>query len=240
MTVSRALRVAPAAARLLPAAHLAQLDQDADNDDNVCVACGALIEGPAAELVVLHDARMILARLAHPGCVTSGAYEWEGTTAAVQALTLRPDGVDVATLLAWRGAPRPRALLLLEPRIQVALEETNEDWLQRLIAAPLGLQPAGDPIAALAPGPAAGELSATDEGLQLVGGELRVTVPASSAERASWLEHADGGRAVVIVGRGLGIAGPEDQLLATLDAALRSRPVWAGVVTVASPSRRVS
>jgi hypothetical protein len=64
--MGRWLHVAPEAAALLPASHLAQMYTDATNDDNVCVACGVLIEGPAAELVVLEDARMVLARLAHP------------------------------------------------------------------------------------------------------------------------------------------------------------------------------
>src|ERR1700759_4185009 len=56
--MGRWLHVAPEAAALLPASHLAQMHSDASNDDNVCVACGVLIDGPSAELVVLEDARM--------------------------------------------------------------------------------------------------------------------------------------------------------------------------------------
>jgi hypothetical protein len=228
----RWLHVAPEAATLLPASHLAQMHNDASNDDNVCVACGALVDGPAAELVVLQDTRMVLARLAHPACVKSGAYEWEGTTAAVQALTTRPEGLDVATLVAWRRAPSPRALILIEPRIQVSLDTGAEDSLERLFARPLGLQPVSQPVTRLQPSIVPGEIRDHRDGLQLVTDALRITIPARPVLRQQWRDHADGGIALVLVGRGLGIGGPEDALLHTLDEALRSRPVWGAALHV--------
>ena len=228
----RWLHVAAEAAALLPASHLAQMHSDATNDDNVCVACGALIEGPAAELVVLQDARMVLARLAHPDCVKSGAYEWEGTTAAVQALTTRPGGLDVATLVAWRRAPSPRALVLIEPRIQVSFDAGPEDSLERLFARPLGLSPVTQPVTRLGPPTIPGELRDHQDGLELVTEALRVTIPVRSVLRQQWREHVDGGLALVLVGRGLGIGGSDEALLRTLEEALRSRPVWGAAVRV--------
>jgi hypothetical protein len=228
----RELHIAPAAAGLLPASHLAQLDADVQNDDNVCVACGKLIDGPLAELVVLHDARMILARLAHPDCVTSGAYEWEGTTAAVQALTLRPDGLDVATMVAWRQEPAPRALILLEPRVQMSLDESLEDSLERQFARPLGLTAVSEPLGRLQPGLAPGEIRERDDGFELVTEPLRITVPARPDLRVRWREHVDRGQAIILLGRGLGIGGPPSQLGRTLAEALRARPVWGGTFRV--------
>jgi hypothetical protein len=230
--MGRWLHVAPEAAALLPASHLAQMYSDASNDDNVCVACGVLIEGPAAELVVLEDARMVLARLAHPECVKSGAYGWEGTTAAVQALTTRPEGLDVATLVAWRRAPSPRALVLIEPRIQVSFDSGPEDSLERLFARPLGLLPVSQSVTRLQPPAMPGELRDHRDGLELVTEALRITIPARPVLRQQWREHVDGGRALLLVGRGLGIGGSDEALLGTLDEALRSRPVWGAVIRV--------
>lgn len=232
--MSRELRVAPEVAEILPASHLAQLASDVDSEDNVCVRCGTLIEDASAELVVLQDEQAVLARLAHEGCARSGVYEWEGTSAAVAALTLRPDGVDVATALVWRTVGAPRAIVLIEPRIHISLDDGQADPLERLFAAPLGLHPAGGTLADLAPPAAPGSrLELTRDGLRLDSEALRITVPANAATVARWHEHADGERAIVILGRGLGITRPDDELVPSLQEALRLRPCWAGVVEVA-------
>ncbi len=217
---------------LLPASHLAQLHADAENDDNVCVACGTLIETAVAELVVLHDERTILARLAHPDCVRSGAYGWEGTTAAVQALTLRPEGLDVATMLAWRRTGQPRALILLEPRIQVSLDGSDDDSLERLFAVPLGLTAANRPLRELSAPMVPGRVERQADGLRIVSDDLRISVPGREDLIRDWAAQA-AGTALVILGRGLGIGGPERDLLTNLDQALMSRPCWAGTFAVA-------
>lgn len=224
-------------ATALPASHLAQLQQDVAADDNVCVACGRLIEDASAELVVLHDDRTTLARLAHAGCVESGVYEWEGTSAAVAQLTLRPDGLDVATALVWRRdrVPGPRAIVLIEPRIHVSLDGSDADPLQRLFALPLGLHPVGGDLADLSPPPPAvpdATIESVPHGLLVRTDALRISVPSDEATLTRWRAHADGGRALVIVGRGLGITGSLADLEATLAEALALRPCWGATVTV--------
>ena len=201
------------------------------------MVCGALIEAPAAELVVLHDDRATLARLAHPGCARSGVYAWEGTSAAVAGLTLRPDGIDVATALVWRrraGAnPSPRAIVLAEPRIHISLDDADDDPLARLFARPLGLAPVSGSLAALAPPRAPGcEIVAIADGLSVRSEALRISVPAGEPTLARWREHVDGAAALILLGRGLGITGPPEQLGATLAEALALRPCWGATVAV--------
>jgi hypothetical protein len=239
--MSRELRVAPEVASALPAPHLAQLGQDALGEDNVCVACGALIEGPAAELVVLHDERALLARLAHPACARSGVYAWPGTSAAIAGLALRPDGLDVATALVWRphgphgpsAATPPRALVLLEPRLHVSLDGGDADPHEQLFAAPLGLHPVSGGLPELNP-PSAPELRLRGAagGLALVSPALRISIPARADTLAAWRARADGGRAIVILGRGLGITRPDAELAGALAEALAVRPCWAATVPV--------
>ena len=229
----RRLNVATDVATLLPASHIAQLSTDALGSDNVCVACAAPITGDAAELVVLQDERVNLARLAHSECVASGVYAWEGTSAAAAALTLDSGGLDVATALVWRPAPAPRAIVLVEPRIHISLDAADVDPLQRLFAAPLGLHPISDPIGALAPPDGIGSrLAPTAGGLVLASDALRVTVPSDPQTVQRWRAHVDGDRAIVILGRGLGIARSDAELAAAVDEALRLRPCWGATVPV--------
>ncbi len=231
--MARELKVAPEVAELLPATHLAQLESDVASEDNVCVACGSLIEGAAAELVVLHDERTMLARLAHPDCVSSGIYEWEGTSAAAAELTLRPDGVDVATALVWRPAPTPRAIVLIEPRIHISLDDGEQEPLERLFAGPLGLAAVSGSIRDLSPPPVETcRLRVTDGGLAVESEALRVTVPANAETLGRWRQHVDDGRALLILGRGLGITRPDEELAARLTEALRLRPCWGATLTV--------
>jgi hypothetical protein len=235
--MARELRVAAEVAVALPASHLAQLQQDVVADDNLCVACAGLIQDPVAELVVLHDDGAVLARLAHPGCVASGVYRWEGTSAAVAQLTLRPEGLDVATALVWRRprAPAPRAIVLIEPRIHVSLDGSDTDPLQRLFADPLGLHAIGGDLAGLSPPPPAGRgttVESAPHGLVVRTEALRISVPSDAATLARWRAHVDDRRALVIVGRGLGISGSLEDLEATLAEALALRPCWGATVTV--------
>ena len=58
--------------------------------------------------------------------------------------------------------------------------------------------------------------------MELVTEALRITIPARSVLRQQWRVHVDGGLAVVLVGRGLGIGGPEEALLGTLEEAFLS------------------
>lgn len=231
--MSRELHVAAEVAQALPASHLAQLEEDVTGADNVCVACGALIEGPAAELVVLQDERALLARLAHPRCVGSGVYAWEGTSAAVAQLALRPGGVDVATALGWRRERRPRAIVLVEPRIHISLHASDEDPLERVFAAPLELTPVGSALEELDPPLARGcHLELTGAGLVVRSPDLRVSVPSRRGALARWREQADEDLALLIVGRGLGITRAEEDVARTLTEALRLRPCWAGTLRV--------
>jgi hypothetical protein len=237
VTIVRELRVAPEVAAALPASHLAQLQQDVTADDNVCVACGRLIEDAAAELVVLHDDHTTQPRWARRASVVSGVYRWEGTSAAVAQLTLRPDGLDVATALVWRRAraPGPRAIVLIEPRIHVSLDAADTDPLQRLFADPLGLHPIAGDLAGLAPPPPAGRgatVRSAPHGLIVSTDALRISVPSDDATLTRWRAHVDARRALVIVGRGLGITGSLADLEATLAEALALRPCWGATVTV--------
>ncbi len=198
--------------------------------------CGALIEGPAAALVVLHDERAMLARLAHPDCSASGLYAWAGTSQAIAGLTLRPDGLDVATALVWRpgrAGASSRAIVLLEPRIHISLDGGDQDPLERLFARPLGLHPGAGARDALRPPTAPGTtLTAAPGGLRLRSAELTVSIPADTDTLTAWQARADGGRASVVLGRGLGISGPEAELAATVAEALALRPCWGALVTV--------
>ena len=231
--MARELHVAMEAAQILPASHLAQLEEDVVAQDNVCVACGALIDGPAAELVVLQDDRATLARLAHPGCVRSGVYTWEGTSAAVADLTLRPGGVDVATALAWRRERRPRAIVLIEPRIHISLDGSDADPLERLFATPLGFTPAAGLLEDLDPPLARGcHIEVTGAGLAVRSPDLRISVPSRRGALARWREQASDGLALVIVGRGLGITRAEEDMGRAVTEALRLRPCWAGTLRV--------
>jgi hypothetical protein len=231
--MARELHVAAEVAQALPASHLAQLEEDVAGDDNVCVACGTLIDGPAAELVVLQDERAVLARLAHPGCARSGVYAWEGTSAAVASLALRPDGVDVATALAWRRERHPRAIVLIEPRIHFSLDGSDDDPLERLFATPLGLTPAAGMLEDLDPPLARGcHVELTGAGLVVRSPDLRVSVPSRRGPLARWREQASGDRTLVIVGRGLGITRAEEDLARSVTEALRLRPCWAGTMRV--------
>lgn len=231
--MARELHVATEVAHALPASHLAQLEEDVAGQDNVCVACGALIDGPAAELVVLQDERAVLARLAHPDCVRSGVYSWEGTSAAVASLALRPGGVDVATALAWRLSRHPRAVVLIEPRIHFSLDASDADPLERLFAAPLGLVPTAGMLEDLDP-PLLRDayIETTGAGLVVRSPDLRVSVPSRRGGLARWREQASGDRAIVIVGRGLGITRAEEDLARSVTDALRLRPCWAGTLRV--------
>jgi hypothetical protein len=229
----RELRVATEVASALPASHLAQLEQDVAADDNVCVACGELITGPAAELVVLRDERAVLARLAHPECVVSGVYPWEGTSAAVASLALRPGGVAVATALAWRRLRRPRAIVLIEPRVHISVDATDTDPLERLFATPLELVPAGGLLEDLNPPLARScHIEVTGTGLVLRAADLRISVPSRRGALTRWREQAGDGHALVIVGRGLGITRAEEDSGRALGEALRLRPCWAGILRV--------
>jgi hypothetical protein len=231
--MDRELHVAAEVASALPASHLAQLEQDVGGEDNVCMACGALIAGPVAELVVLQDERAILARLAHPECVASGIYDWEGTSAAVASLAMRPGGVDVATALAWRRVRRPRAIVLIEPRVQISVEDADTDPLERLFATPLELTPVGGPLEDLDPPLARScHIEVTGAGLAVRAADLRISVPSRRGALARWREQATDGRALVIVGRGLGITRGEQDSARALADALRLRPCWAGVLRV--------
>ena len=231
--MARELHVAAEVALALPASHLAQLEEDVEGDDNVCVACGVLIDGPAAELVVLEDERAVLARLAHPGCVRSGVYTWEGTSAAVANLALRPGGVDVATALAWRRERHPRAIVLIEPRIHFSLDASDDDPLERLFADPLGLAPAAGGLEDLDPPRLRGcHIEVTGAGLVVRSPDLRVSVPSRRGPLARWREQASGGQALVIVGRGLGITRAEQDMARSVTEALRLRPCWAGTLRV--------
>jgi hypothetical protein len=231
--MTRELRVAAEVAAALPASHLAQLEEDVTGAENVCVACGALIDGPVAELVVLQDERAVLARLAHPDCVASGVYSWEGTSAAVASLALRPGGVDVATALAWRLVRRPRAIVLVEPRIHISVDAVDSDPLDRLFATPLELLPAAGALEDLDP-PLARHchLELTGTGLVVRAADLRISVPSRRGSLARWREQASDGLALVIVGRGLGITRGEEDMARTLSDALRLRPCWAGTLRV--------
>jgi hypothetical protein len=231
--MTRELRVAAEVAAALPASHLAQLEEDVAGGDNVCAACGALIDGPAAELVVLQDERAVLARLAHPECMVSGVYSWEGTSAAVQSLALRPGGVDVATALAWRRLRRPRAIVLIEPRIHISVDALDADPLERLFASPLELTPAAGALEDLDP-PLARHchLELTGTGLVVRAPDLRISVPSRRGALARWREQASDGRALVIVGRGLGITRDEQDMGRAVGEALRLRPCWAGTLRV--------
>ena len=231
--MARELRVAAEVASALPASHLAQLEEDVCGEDNVCVACGALIDGPVAELVVLQDERAVLARLAHPECVASGIYTWEGTSAAVASLALRPGGVDVATALAWRRLRRPRAIVLVEPRIHISVDAVDTDPLERLFATPLELVAASGALEELDPPPARHcHIEVTGAGLVLRAPDLRISVPSRRGPLARWREQAGDGRALVIVGRGLGITRSEQDMARALAEALRLRPCWAGILRV--------
>ena len=229
----RQLHVAAEAAQALPASHLAQLEEDVCGEDNVCVACGTVIDGPAAELVVLRDERAVLARLAHPDCVASGVYPWEGTSAAVATLALRPGGVDVATALAWRRERRPRAIVLIEPRVHISLDAADTDPLERLFATPLELTPASGPLEELDPPPARScHIEVTGAGLAVRSADLRISVPSRRGPLARWRAQASDGHALVIVGRGLGITRDDEDMARTVGEALRLRPCWAGTLRV--------
>jgi hypothetical protein len=231
--MARELHVAAEVARALPAPHLAQLEEDVAGEDNVCVVCGALIEGPTAELVVLQDSRAVLARLAHPECARSDVYTWEGTSAAVAHLALRPGGVDVATALAWRRERRPRAIVLIEPRIHISLDGSDADPLERLFAIPLELTPAAGLLEDLDPPLARGcHIELTGAGLVVRSSDLRISVPSRRGPLARWREQAADGRALVIVGRGLGITRAEQDMARAVTEALRLRPCWAGTMRV--------
>jgi hypothetical protein len=67
-------------------------------------------------------------------------------------------------------------------------------------------------------------------GLALRSQEATDTVPATDAEVAEWLGHA-GGRALVIVARGLGLNRPDPPIA----EALALRPTWAALAGVAEP-----
>jgi hypothetical protein len=231
--MTRELHVAAEVAAALPASHLAQLEEDVAGEDNVCVACGGVIDGPAAELVVLQDERALLARLAHPECVASGVYSWEGTSAAVASFATRPGGVDVATALAWRRVRRPRAIVLIEPRIHISIDAVDTDPLERLFATPLELSPAGGPLEDLDPPPARHcHIELTGAGFVVRAADLRISVPARRGPLARWRGQASDGRALVIVGRGLGITRAEQDMGRVLGEALRLRPCWAGTLRV--------
>jgi hypothetical protein len=231
--MARRLHVSAEVARALPASHLAQLEEDVIGDDNVCVACGALIEGPVAELVVLSDERVRLARLAHPACARSDVYEWPGTSAAVANLALRPGGLDVATALAWRRVREPRAIVLIEPRIHISLDGADDDPLERLFATPLQLTPAGGLLEDLAPPLARGcHIELTGAGVVIRSQDLRVSVPSRRGPLARWRQQAADGHAIVIVGRGLGITRAEQDMARAVTEALRLRPCWAATMRV--------
>ena len=125
--------------------------------------------------------------------------------------------------------------MLIEPRIHVSLDASDADPLQRLFADPLGLHAIGGELATLSAPPAAGRgatVESAPHGLIVCTEGLRISVPSDDATLARWRGHVDARRALVIVGRGLGITGALEDLEATLAEALALRPCWGATVTV--------
>jgi hypothetical protein len=125
--------------------------------------------------------------------------------------------------------------VLIEPRIHVSLDGSDTDPLQRLFADPLGLHAIGGDLAGLSPPPPAGRgttVESAPHGLVVRTEALRISVPSDAATLARWRAHVDDRRALVIVGRGLGISGSLEDLEATLAEALALRPCWGATVTV--------
>lgn len=214
---------------MLPAGVLAQLQATVDDPDNVCCVCKKMIDGPSAEVVVFTDGEAAtLVKLAHSNCMSSGLYRAPGLGQAFDARAATAEGFAMATLLGFRQR-QPRGLIFLEPEVLVA--GPNQDPLE-LYADALGLEPVSGSIEAIdPPNTEAFAIVRTAEGLGLRAAHGIETVPAGRADLSAWFDAA-AGRAIVIVGRGLGLA----RSAPTIEEALALRPVWAACAKIADPS----
>ncbi|MDQ6775960.1 MAG: hypothetical protein M3071_07020 [Actinomycetota bacterium] len=231
---ARQLNVAAQVAELLPAAHLAQLQAEVDDPDKRCPRCGQLVTGATVEAVVLRDGDFHLARLAHPECARSGLYEYPGLR-VTQAEQLA-NGLDVNYTLGRRARPRPRALVFIELLTHLSAVPPGAD----LASAPdplddyatgLGLQPVTGTIDQITPAKTTtSTLHLEVDGLTLTHANGHDTIPADPHALAAWRQAsaADEATALVITGRGLGLARESP----TIAEALATRPAWAATVNV--------
>ena len=146
--MSRELKIAADAARLLPAAHLAQLESTLEDADKRCCVCDELISGGVIELAVFFEQPLTVASFAHSGCLSSGVYPIAGLQQHFErAVGPSGEGVGMATLLGRRQV-LPRPLLFLEPAAPFAI--AGRDPFERY-AELLGLSPVSGPVEQIAP-----------------------------------------------------------------------------------------
>lgn len=223
--MSRELRVAADAARLLPAAHLAQLESTLEDADKRCCVCDELISGGVIELAVFFEQPLTVASFAHSGCLSSGVYPIAGLQRQFErAVGPSGDGIGMATLLGCRQV-LPRPLLFLEPAAPFAI--AGRDPFERY-AELLGLSPVSGPVEQIAPPRTdAFTIAPHEEGLVLRHPLASDLVPAAPAVLQSWWNAADG-EALVVVAHGLGLSRDEPPI----DEALQFRPAWAAVASI--------
>ncbi len=205
-------------ARLLSAAALAQLEAVVDDPDNVCHACDELISSEWVEVILLAGKPLMIARLAHPGCLRSCVYPGPGPQRQLEWASdaCARGGFEMATVLALRPN-RPHALLFLEPATLIA--GLGQDPLE-IWALGLGLSPVSGEIEQLAPPPTdAFTIARRPAGLALHHSCGTDTVCAEPAEVDDWWRAAEG-KALVVTARGLGLRRAER----AIEEAVRLRP----------------
>ncbi len=225
--MSREMRVAPEVAQVLSPAMLAQLEATVGDPDNVCPVCTELIDGPSAEAVIFTDGNVSVAKFAHPECMASGVQPLPGLAGLMDERIEKAGGFDMATTLGLRES-EPRALIFLELELLAAGPE--QDPLE-LWATGLGLQPVSGEIEEIEPVETdVFKVYRDDGGLVLRGQFGKDTVEADRPDLDRWLQAA-AGRAIVIVGRGLGLRRDPP----TIQEALALRPCWAAIAEVVDP-----
>lgn len=232
--MGRRLHIAPEIAQVVPAAYIAHLEAQADDDDNVCGVCLRYIATDVANVYVARDREFYDLRMAHPKCHDSVMVDEPGLRAAKHAQLIEKHaegGVDTNLTLIVRPSPDPRAVLVQELRWLVGNLNLADDPLESL-AERFGLVPVGGYLDRIhAPRTTRVELRLTRDGMELIHEHVVDQIPPfEPAVYAMWRSHAvAAGRVLLIIGRGLQLDRADPELIGR---ALHTQPCWGGVVDV--------
>jgi len=232
--MSRHLHVAPEVAKAIPAFHIAQMESQVDDHDNVCGVCLSFIDTNVVNLYAAYDPAeggMWDIRMAHPDCHDSTVVTEPGLRELKKRQMLQKSvegGFDLNMVMVLRRDAQPRAVLLQEFHWLIGRRD-DDDPLQ-MAADAFGLSPVSGDL------PTVTGLPTSKVWLRPVAADGLELVHEHGADQIDpypeWREVAIADRqALLILGRGMHLDRPEPE---TISRGLRTQPCWGAIVPVES------